>query len=103
MISRSPDRRTSASVVADHHAQRLGQHRRQQDQLRGADDRAAQRLGVDDEAELRARLDRTDLRGAELGLIIDAQSLRGAIVSPGQLVLLAPVLAETLGLVVSDD
>jgi uncharacterized protein YjbI with pentapeptide repeats len=51
----------------------------------------------------RARLDRTDLRGAELGLIIDAQSLRGAIVSSGQLVALAPVLAATLGLVVSDD
>ena len=51
----------------------------------------------------RARLERTDLRGAELGLIIDAQSLRGAIVSTGQLVALAPVLASTLGLVVSDD
>ena len=51
----------------------------------------------------RVRMDRTDLRGAELGLIIDAQSLRGAIVSSGQLVTLAPVLAATLGLVVSDD
>jgi uncharacterized protein YjbI with pentapeptide repeats len=50
-----------------------------------------------------ARMDRTDLRGAELGIIVDAQSLRGAIVSSGQLVLLAPALAEGMGLVVSDE
>jgi uncharacterized protein YjbI with pentapeptide repeats len=51
----------------------------------------------------RVRMDRTDLRGAELGIIIDAQSLRGAIVSPGQLAVIAPVLAECVGLVVSDE
>ena len=50
----------------------------------------------------RTRMDRTDLRDAELGIIIDAQSLRGAIVSSGQLVALAPVLAQTLGLIVQD-
>jgi uncharacterized protein YjbI with pentapeptide repeats len=48
-------------------------------------------------------MDRTDLRGAELGLIIDSGSLRGAIVSTAQLVHLAPVLAQTMGLLVSDD
>jgi hypothetical protein len=48
-------------------------------------------------------MDGTDLRGAELGIIVDAGSLRGAIVSTAQLVRLAPVLAETMGLTVSDD
>jgi uncharacterized protein YjbI with pentapeptide repeats len=48
-------------------------------------------------------LEATDLRGAELGLIIGPDSLRGAIVSTGQLVYLAPVLAETMGITVSDD
>jgi uncharacterized protein YjbI with pentapeptide repeats len=51
----------------------------------------------------RTRMDRTDLRGAELGIIIDTQSLRGAIISPGQLVVLAPALAESIGLTVSDQ
>jgi uncharacterized protein YjbI with pentapeptide repeats len=51
----------------------------------------------------RARMDRTDLRDADLGLIIDEQSLRGAIISSGQLAVIAPVLAETLGIVVRDD
>jgi uncharacterized protein YjbI with pentapeptide repeats len=48
-------------------------------------------------------MDRTDLRGAQLGIIIDSGSLRGAIVSPGQLALVAPALAGALGIVVSDD
>jgi uncharacterized protein YjbI with pentapeptide repeats len=47
-------------------------------------------------------MDKTDLRGAELGIIIGPDSLRGAIVSTGQLVYLAPVLAETMGITVSD-
>jgi uncharacterized protein YjbI with pentapeptide repeats len=51
----------------------------------------------------RAKMDRTDLRGAELGVILDAQSLRGAIISTAQLVVLAPVLAESMGLVVRDE
>jgi uncharacterized protein YjbI with pentapeptide repeats len=51
----------------------------------------------------RARMVGTDLREAELGIIIDAQSLRGAIISSGQLVVLAPVLAQTMGLVIKDD
>ena len=45
----------------------------------------------------------TDLRGAELGIIIGPNSLRGATVSTAQLVYLAPVLAETMGITVSDD
>ncbi len=51
----------------------------------------------------RVTMDATDLRGAELGIIIDANSLRGAIISTGQLVYVAPVLAQTLGIIVSDD
>jgi uncharacterized protein YjbI with pentapeptide repeats len=48
-------------------------------------------------------MDQTDLRDAELGLIIDSGSLRGAIVSTAQLVHVAPVLAQTMGIIVSDD
>jgi uncharacterized protein YjbI with pentapeptide repeats len=48
-------------------------------------------------------MDRTDLRDAELGLIIDANSLRGAIISSGQLATVAPVLAATLGIVIDDE
>ena len=48
-------------------------------------------------------MDATDLREAELGIIIGPDSLRGATVSTGQLVYLAPVLAETMGITVSDD
>jgi uncharacterized protein YjbI with pentapeptide repeats len=48
-------------------------------------------------------MDRTDLRDAELGLIIDADSLRGAIISSGQLATVAPVLAATLGIVIDDE
>jgi uncharacterized protein YjbI with pentapeptide repeats len=55
-------------------------------------------------AELsKVTMEATDLRGAELGLIIDADSLRGAIISAGQLAFVAPVLAQTLGIVVSED
>jgi uncharacterized protein YjbI with pentapeptide repeats len=50
----------------------------------------------------RARLDRVDLRGSELGLIVGPDPLRGAIISTGQLAALAPVLAESLGIVVDD-
>jgi uncharacterized protein YjbI with pentapeptide repeats len=48
-------------------------------------------------------MERTDLRGASLGLVIDAGSLRGAIISSAQLAIVAPVLAETLGIVIDDD
>jgi uncharacterized protein YjbI with pentapeptide repeats len=48
-------------------------------------------------------MDRTDLRDAELGLIIDTGSLRGAIISSGQLAIVAPVLAATLGIVIDDE
>jgi uncharacterized protein YjbI with pentapeptide repeats len=48
-------------------------------------------------------MDQTDLRTAELGLIIDAGSLRGAIISSGQLAHVAPVLAQTLGIEINDD
>jgi uncharacterized protein YjbI with pentapeptide repeats len=51
----------------------------------------------------RVTMDTTDLRDAELGLIIDQNSLRGAVVSTGQLVYIAPVLAQTMGITVSDD
>jgi uncharacterized protein YjbI with pentapeptide repeats len=48
-------------------------------------------------------MDRTDLRDAELGLIIDPGSLRGAIISSGQLAIVAPVLAAALGIVIDDE
>lgn len=48
-------------------------------------------------------MEATDLREAELGVIIDTGSLRGATISSAQLALAAPVLAEALGIVVSDD
>jgi uncharacterized protein YjbI with pentapeptide repeats len=51
----------------------------------------------------KAHLEGTDLRGAELGIVVDPDSLRGAIISTAQLVMLAPALAECMGVVVSDD
>jgi uncharacterized protein YjbI with pentapeptide repeats len=48
------------------------------------------------------RMDATDLRDAELGIIIGPDSLRGATIGVAQLVHLAPVLAQTMGLTVSD-
>jgi uncharacterized protein YjbI with pentapeptide repeats len=48
-------------------------------------------------------LDRVDLRGAELGLTVDPTSLRGAIVTTAQLIDMAPVLAEGIGIVVDDQ
>jgi uncharacterized protein YjbI with pentapeptide repeats len=51
----------------------------------------------------RVTLDRVDLRGAELGIIIGPDSLRGAIVTTGQLIMLAPLLADSLGIIISDS
>jgi uncharacterized protein YjbI with pentapeptide repeats len=48
------------------------------------------------------RMDGTDLRDAELGIIIGPDSLRGATISAAQLIHLAPVLAQTMGITVSD-
>src|SRR5215472_16483368 len=50
----------------------------------------------------RTTLDKVDLRRAELGITTDATSLRGAIVTSAQLTAMAPVLAESLGIVVDD-
>lgn len=50
----------------------------------------------------RVTLDQVDLRGAELGVIIDPGSLRGAILTTAQLVTLAPLLAEVLGIEIDD-
>ena len=50
----------------------------------------------------RATLDEVDLRGSELGLIVGPDPLRGAIISSGQLSAIAPMLAESLGIVVDD-
>jgi uncharacterized protein YjbI with pentapeptide repeats len=49
------------------------------------------------------KLDQADLRGAQLGLTTDAESLRGAIVTSAQIADMAALLAETLGIVVADD
>jgi uncharacterized protein YjbI with pentapeptide repeats len=51
----------------------------------------------------RVTLDQVDLRGAELGIIISPDSLRGATVTTGQLVTLAPLLADSLGITISDS
>jgi len=51
----------------------------------------------------RASLDTVDLRGSELGLIVGPSPLRGAIITSGQLAAIAPVLADSLGIVVDDD
>jgi len=51
----------------------------------------------------RVTLDQADLRGAELGIIIDPMCLRGAIVTSAQLAEMAPLLAESLGLIVDDE
>lgn len=49
-----------------------------------------------------ADLSSVDLRGAEIGRIDGVTGLRGATVDPGQLMDLAPLLAESLGIAVDD-
>jgi uncharacterized protein YjbI with pentapeptide repeats len=51
----------------------------------------------------RVTLDQLDLRGAELGITIDPTCLRGAIVTTAQLADMAPLLAESIGLIVADE
>lgn len=50
----------------------------------------------------RATMDRVDLRGAEPGIIFDPSSLRGAVVTAGQLVEMAPLPAGSPGILVED-
>lgn len=50
-----------------------------------------------------ARLSATDLAGARIGTVRGIAGLRGATVSTGQLLDLAPLLAVHLGIVVRDD
>ena len=50
----------------------------------------------------RAAMDEVDLRGAELGITVDPTCLRGAIVTTAQLMDLAPLLAEGMGLIVAE-
>jgi uncharacterized protein YjbI with pentapeptide repeats len=52
---------------------------------------------------VKVTLDQVDLRGAELGLTVDPTALRGAIVSTAQLMELAPLLADSIGIIVSDQ
>ncbi|WP_109209168.1 MULTISPECIES: pentapeptide repeat-containing protein [Microbacterium] len=47
-----------------------------------------------------ARLADVDLRGADVGQVIGLDGLRGATISPDQLQLMAPALAELAGIVV---
>ena len=49
-----------------------------------------------------ATLDKVDLRGAQLDITAGFESLRGALMSTAQLMSLAPVLAEQLGIQISD-
>lgn len=48
-------------------------------------------------------LDQVDLRGAELGITVDPGSLRGAVVSSGQLATMAPLLAQAIGITIDDN
>ncbi len=50
----------------------------------------------------RVTMDDVDLRGAELNITITPDSLRGAIITNAQLMTAAPLLAETLGIAVTD-
>jgi uncharacterized protein YjbI with pentapeptide repeats len=50
----------------------------------------------------RVTLDQLDLRGAGLGITIDPTCLRGAIVTAAQLAEMAPLLADSIGLIVAD-
>ena len=47
-----------------------------------------------------ARLTDVDLRGADLGQVVGMEGLRGATISPEQLQLMAPALADLAGIVV---
>ncbi|WP_203582370.1 pentapeptide repeat-containing protein [Microbacterium hibisci] len=47
-----------------------------------------------------ARLHDVDLRGADVGQVVGLEGLRGATISPEQLQLMAPALAELAGIVV---
>ena len=52
----------------------------------------------------RMTLDRVDLRGAEeLGIITDTVSLRGATVTAAQLATMATLLADSMGIIVTDS
>jgi uncharacterized protein YjbI with pentapeptide repeats len=51
----------------------------------------------------KASMEQVDLRGAELDIIAGPDSLRGAIISGGQLTGIAPALAESLGIIVRDS
>jgi uncharacterized protein YjbI with pentapeptide repeats len=51
----------------------------------------------------RSSMDQVDLRGADLGIVIDRECLSGAIMSTAQLAQAAPVLADSLGIVISDE
>jgi uncharacterized protein YjbI with pentapeptide repeats len=52
---------------------------------------------------VKVTLDRVDLRGAELGLTVDPTALGGAIMSTAQLLDLAPLLADSIGIIVKDQ
>jgi uncharacterized protein YjbI with pentapeptide repeats len=51
----------------------------------------------------RATLDRVDLRGAELDITAGYESLRGSIMNTAQLMSIAPVLAQQIGIQVKDS
>jgi uncharacterized protein YjbI with pentapeptide repeats len=51
---------------------------------------------------VKVTLDQVDLRDAELGLTVDPAALGGAIVTTAQLIDLAPLLADSIGIIVAD-
>jgi uncharacterized protein YjbI with pentapeptide repeats len=48
-------------------------------------------------------LNQVDLRGAELGITVDPAALGGAIVTTAQLIDMAPILADAIGIIVEDQ
>jgi uncharacterized protein YjbI with pentapeptide repeats len=52
---------------------------------------------------VKVTLDDVDLRGARLGLTVDPLALGGAVVTTAQLLDLAPLLADTIGIRVEDQ
>jgi uncharacterized protein YjbI with pentapeptide repeats len=51
----------------------------------------------------RAVLEKVDMRGAELDITAGYESLRGAIMTTGQLISLAPALAQQIGITIKDS
>jgi uncharacterized protein YjbI with pentapeptide repeats len=79
-------------------------------ELRGADFSGARMTRVQfpgsrlaDTTLTKVTLQQVDLRGAVLGITVDPLALRGAIVTTAQLLDMAPLLADSIGILVEDQ